>query len=129
MLDKLATEFQVNVALTIGANSGRNSPDDLANAIKGRSARMGICADLPAWQAAGHDAIEVTKFDDHVLIVVLKNVEAQPKLKDVLTVLHNQGFKGICFITDTTNDPQARMENFAKSINAFNVIVTELAKD
>jgi len=45
----------------------------------------------------------------------------------VLAELKGQQFKGICCVQDEADAAQDRLENFAKSVNAFNDQVSKLA--
>jgi sugar phosphate isomerase/epimerase len=132
MLDKLATEYQINVALTSDTPAKRYVTCDSAlEAIKGRSDRIGLCADLSAWKNSGQDPVECTKkVASHVLLVNLSNASDESlNVCECLTILKEAGFKGVCCVQDETEDPENRLEGFAKSVNAFNECVTKLAKD
>jgi sugar phosphate isomerase/epimerase len=140
MLDKLATEYQINVALTSATTARRYVACDTAlEAIKGRSDHIGLCADLAAWKSAGQDPVDcIKKLDGHVMLVDLNDIDASGKpvalgagkvdYAAALTVLRDQKFKGIFCVQDDSESPSDRLAGFAKSVNAFSVVVTTLAK-
>jgi sugar phosphate isomerase/epimerase len=131
MLDKLATDYSINVAITTDTPGNRyKMAEDALDAVKARSNRIGICADLAAWrQSRQLPADCVEKLAGHVLLVNLRNAE-DPDMQagHVLAALKAQGFKGIICVQDESESPEQRLQGFAKSVNAFNVKVTELAK-
>jgi sugar phosphate isomerase/epimerase len=138
LLDKLATENSINIALTSATPAKRyRDADALLKALEGRSARVGVCADLVAWKQAGQDPVKtVQKLAGHVLLVHLSDIADGKSVPvgtgtvdaaGVLAALKGQQFKGICCVLDDTDNPQDRLENFAKSVNAFNEQVTKLA--
>jgi sugar phosphate isomerase/epimerase len=132
MLDKLATDYQINVAITSDSTAKRYVTCDAAlEAIKGRSARTGICADLKAWKTSGQNPLDcIKKVGSHVLLVNLSDVSDDSLAAgDCLKSMRDLGFKGICCVNDATENPDARLQGFAKSVNAFNQQVTILAKD
>ena len=132
MLDKLATEYQINVALTSDSPAKRYVTCDAAlEAIKGRSNRVGLCADLKAWKSSGQNPADcVKKVASHVMLVNLSDVTDESlSTADCLKTLRDAGFKGICCVQDDAKDPDARLQAFANSVNAFNQSVTALAKD
>jgi sugar phosphate isomerase/epimerase len=132
-LDKLANEFGVNVAIL-----GSDSPETLLKALEGKSSRLGACADLAAWKRAGLSPTDcVTKLGARVIEVHLSDIDAQGKevplgqgsvdAAATLKQLKAQNFKGIFAIHYSSGSGQELLENFAKSVNAFNKIVTEVA--
>jgi sugar phosphate isomerase/epimerase len=130
MLDKLATEYQINVALTSDSPARRYVTCDSAlEAIKGRGNRIGVCADIEAWKKSGQDPVEcVKKLASHVLLVNLSDVtDKSLNIAECLKILRDAGFKGICCVQDDTENPHRRLEAFANSVNAFNACVTTLA--
>jgi sugar phosphate isomerase/epimerase len=132
MLDKLATEYGINVAITSDSPAKRYVTCDAAlDAIKGRSNRVGVCADIEAWRKSGQDPVEcVKKLASQVLVVNVSNAADESlKLGECLRILRDAGFKGICCVQDGNEDPEKRLEGFATTVNAFNRHVTALAKE
>ena len=69
------------------------------------------------------------KLASHVLLANLSDVADESlKVAECLKILCDAGFKGICCVQDETENPDKRLEAFAKSVNAFNACVTSLAK-
>jgi sugar phosphate isomerase/epimerase len=133
MLDKLANEFAVNVAIL-----GSDSPETLLKALEGKSNRLGACADLAAWKRAGLTPVDcVTKLGARVIEVHLDDLDAQGKevplgqgtvdAAATLKQLKAQNYKGIFAIHYSSGSGQELLENFARSVNAFNGIVTSVA--
>jgi len=132
MLDKLASDYQINVALTSDSPAKRYVTCEAAlEAIKGRSNRVGICADLLAWKKSGQDPAECTKKTaSHILLVNITNASDESlHTAECLRVLHDAGFKGICCVKDQSASANDRLAGFANSVNAFNKCVTSLAKE
>jgi type 1 glutamine amidotransferase/sugar phosphate isomerase/epimerase len=68
-LDKLAEEFAINVAI-----DNRKDPKAAVAALEGRSARMGIAADLGAWMRAGIKPVDaLTGVKGRLLLVSLSD--------------------------------------------------------
>jgi hypothetical protein len=131
MLDKVAMEYQINVALTGDSPAKRyKTCDDALGAVKGNSKFMGVCADVAAWSKSGQSPTDcIEKCAGHVLLVTLSHVDdPSVQAKPALEALKAQDFKGICCLQDETENPDQRLQNFAKSVNAFSEIVTKLAK-
>ena len=138
LLDKLATDNSINIALTSATPAKRYADAGaFSKALEGRSARVGVCADLVAWKQAGQDPVKMVQtLAGHVLLVHLSDIaDGKPvplgtgtvDAAGVLAELKGQQFKGICCVLDDTDNPEDRLENFAKSVNAFNQQVTKLA--
>ena len=73
MLDKLANEFSLNVALL-------GNPDELSKALEGRSKRVGLCADPAGWRKQGKSPLECAKtLAPRVLEVALVDTDASGK--------------------------------------------------
>jgi sugar phosphate isomerase/epimerase len=139
LLDKLANEYNINVALTSATTARRYvTCEIMLDAMKDRSKRIAVCADLMAWKLAGQDPIEcVKKLSGHVVLVHLSDVDAEKHSVPVgagtvdaagaMTELKAQGFKGICCVDDDSDGQPARLAEFAKSVSAFSDMVTKLA--
>ena len=126
MLDKLANEYQINVALRsrVGAH-GQLGPDDLLSAIAGRSRRIGMCLDVAAWREAGFSPVDcVKKLNGHILEAHLTGFDNSDSEK-VLAELKEQKFKGICSVECEPGDGVE--ERFAAEVTAFSKIVGQLS--
>ncbi|HEY7086932.1 MAG TPA: hypothetical protein VH518_02515 [Tepidisphaeraceae bacterium] len=107
MLDKLAEEYKLNVALL-----GRNrSPE-------GRSPQIGLCVDV--------ETLGKSPLPDHVLELRLSRTIGE---ENSLAVegLRKSGFKGIICVECTPASGQTALDNAAAAINAFADLVTKAA--
>jgi sugar phosphate isomerase/epimerase len=132
MLDKLANEYQINIAIL-------NQPDlppypdgdALFQAIHERSTRIGICADIIAWRSAGQDPVDcVRKLKGRIFEVHLKdssNPQETTAVADVLKELAQQKFKGAFCVQSLAGTGQELIKNLAAVVNSFSDIVTKLA--
>ena len=109
LLEKLAEEYQINVAIH---NHPKNSrywhPDTVLKALKGRSNRLGAAADTGHWVRSGLDPVEcLKKYQGRLLHLHFKDLKAKsPRTHDVpwgtgvsnaaaqLAELRRQNFKG-----------------------------------
>ena len=132
MLDKLATEYQINVAIL---NQPGLPPyadgNALLQAIQERSTHIGVCADIAEWRRTGQDPVDcVRKLKGRIFEVYLKDSGGQPEaaaVSDVLKELAQQRFKGaFCVQTAPGRGPEL-IKNLAGVVNAFSDIVTKLA--
>jgi sugar phosphate isomerase/epimerase len=126
MLDKLANEYQINIAILNRVTAqGQLAPDDILNAIMGRSKRIGVCVDVAAWRAARFSPVDVVKkLNGHILEVHLTGFDNSDSEK-VLAELKEQKFKGICSVECEPGD--GAEERFAAEVTAFSKIVGQLS--
>jgi hypothetical protein len=128
MLDKLASEYHINVAIVNFAKPGNHwDPDALRTLLAGRSSRIGVCANVAAWRASGISAVDaVKKLSGHILEIRLEN-SYDSEAADVLGELKIEKFKGICAV-GCDNEPEGDLiDRFTRSINAFSRIVGDLS--
>jgi sugar phosphate isomerase/epimerase len=132
MLDKLAAEYNINVAIL---NQSESPPfadaDALTQALKERSAHMGVCADITEWRRAGQDPLDcVRKLRGRILEVHLTDSNSPQEtaaVSDVLKELVQQKFKGaFCVQTENGNGPEL-IKDLAVVVNSFSDVVTKLA--
>lgn len=140
MLDKLATEYQINIALSSATAAKRYiNPDTTMAAVKDRSARIGISAELAAFKLARQDSADyIKKLNTRILLVHISDVDSQGKpvalgtgtvdAGQALTALRDQKFKGICCVEDDSESAANRLEGFAKSVSAFSDVLTEISR-
>jgi sugar phosphate isomerase/epimerase len=128
MLDKLANEYRINVAIVNLLKPGNHwDPDAMPGLLAGRSARIGVCADIPAWRASGISPAEAAKkLAGHILEVRLGNFDNTDSA-DVLSELEYQKFRGICAVGCPNQPVDDLIERFTASINAFSKIVGDLS--
>jgi sugar phosphate isomerase/epimerase len=128
MLDKLANEYRINVAIVNLAKPGNHwDPDALRGLLAGRSVRVGVCADVAAWRASGISPAQAAKkFAGHVLEVRLGNFDDSDPA-DVLGELKADKFRGICAVGCLDKPAGDLIDRFTDSINAFSKIVGDLS--
>lgn len=140
MLDKLANEFEINVAIHNHPKPSHYwSPDTVLEAIKGCSKRMGACADTGHWTRSGLDPLEcLKKLEGKVLDCHFKDLNAKEakahdvpwgsgvnKADELLKELHRQGFRGPIMIEYEHNWGKA-MPEIKQCIEYFQKTVREL---
>jgi hypothetical protein len=119
-LDRLATEFGVNLAIRNGP-VGFRTASDVSAAIAGRSKRVGNCDDLGAWAGAGDDALAATRaLDVHVVEV---RVDVATSSRPALSELRRQGFKGVFVVDPGRTD----VPGLVRAMNGFSSDVTAVA--
>jgi sugar phosphate isomerase/epimerase len=130
MLDKLAAEYRINIAIVNMPKPGNHwNPDDELRLLAERSARMGLCADLAAWKQSGLSPVEcANKLAGHIMEIRLSDVDDEKDESAVLGTLKLQGFKGICAISSKTGSGDDRVDRFTRSVNTFSDIIGELAR-
>jgi len=131
MLDKLANEYQINVAILNQPGSPYTDSDALFQATKERSTRIGVCADIAEWHRAGQDPVDcIRKLKGRILEVYPKdssNPQETAAVSDALKELAQQQFKGpFCVQTEKGSGPEL-LKNLAAAVNSFSDVVTKLA--
>jgi len=134
-LDKLCEEFKMNVAFHNHPNSW--PPDKVLAATKGRSKRIGACADNGHWMRKGINPLEsIKKLKGRIISFHFKDLNKFGRGHDVpwgtgkgdvkaqLAELHKQGFKGVFSIE---YEHKFTMEDLAKCVKYFNQCAKEIA--
>ena len=144
-IEKLCDEYGINVALH---NHGQKAspqywrPEGILEACKGRSKRLGACADLGYWMRAGIDPIEaVRKLKGRLITVQMHDLhERSPEGHDVpwgtgagqteqfLREIHRLGIRPTMFGLEYSRDWLTSMPALAQSIATFNRVSLDLAK-
>jgi sugar phosphate isomerase/epimerase len=139
MLDKLAGEYAINVAIVNGVKGSAYADfDALTQAVSARSSRIGVCADLANWRRGGLVPLDcVKKLGARVIEVRLSDVNDQGEqvplgagtvnAEPALEYLKGQNFKGVFAVHYTQGSGQDLTNNFFRSVNAFSEIVSKLA--
>ena len=124
MIDKLATEFGVNVAL-----SNSRGPKGLLQALEGRSKRIGANVDLAAWLQEGIKPVEgLTILKDRVLTVNLRDRIAPGSLSEFIRDLYRLEIKPSFITVDTTaaKDPAIELaRSFENLDKALHPVITD----
>lgn len=137
LLSRLCDKYQINIALHNHPNPSHYwSPDVVLNAIKGKSQRIGACADIGHWVRSGLDPVEsLKKLEGHVLHSHMKDLHEKGKgghdvhwgegvsdIPGVIAELKRQKFKGIISAEYEYNwftnsaDVAASVQNFRKAL-------------
>jgi sugar phosphate isomerase/epimerase len=147
MLDKLANEFGVNVAIHNHPKRPNQpayaywDPTTIMRMLEKHSKRIGCCADTGHWVRSGLDPVDcLKKYEGRLIYLHLKDVsEKGPKGHDVifgtgladakgmLAELHRQNFSGpISF--EYENNVKDRPADVRKSVEAVRQIAKELGQ-
>ncbi len=111
LIDRLAQEYKINVALH---NHPKPSiywnPDKVLQIVKGRSERIGACADTGHWMRSGINPVEaLKKLEGRIISLHIKDLNefgvreahdvpwgtGQANFDGILEELHRQNFKGV----------------------------------
>lgn len=110
LLSDLCDQYKINVAIHNHAKPSRYwNPDIILNAIKGKSKRLGLCADLGHWVHSGLDPLDcIKKAEGHVLHLHMKDMNGKDEnahdvhwgtgatnVDAIVKELKRQKFKGI----------------------------------
>jgi len=110
LVSQLADKYNINVAIHNHPTPSRYwNPDTVLNAIRGRSKRMGACADIGHWVRSGLDPVEcIKKLEGHVIQLHIKDLHEKSReahdvpwgngvsnVAGVMQELRRQGFKGL----------------------------------
>lgn len=142
-IDKLAEEYKIDVALHNHPKPSRYwNPDTVLEAVKGRSKRIGSCADTGHWMRSGVDPLEaLRKLEGRIVSSHFKDLGefGNPAAHDVvwgtgkgnaralLEELHRQGFSGVVSIEYEHNWGKSLPEVTACA-KFFKQVTEELAK-
>ena len=147
LLDKLATEYGVNVAIhnhwkrPEKPDHGYWNPDKMAQVVEGTSKRIGASPDTGHWARSEVDSVEaVRKLEGRLITLHLKDVDAEtPKARDVpwgtgvanikgiLAELDRQGYTGM-FMIEYESHGEKRMKEIRECIKYFNDVKRELGR-
>lgn len=111
LVSDLCDEFEINAAIHNHPNPSHYwNPDVVLNAIKGKSKRLGACADIGHWVRSGLDPIAcLKKLEGHIYGVHLKDLNEKgivaahdvhwgtgvSNIEGVMNELKRQGYKGM----------------------------------
>jgi sugar phosphate isomerase/epimerase len=140
-LDKLANEYGINIAIH---NHPKGSsyywnPDTVLEVCKGRSKRIGACADTGHWKRSGLDTVEcIKKLKGRIIEFHLKDISPPPDQHDVvwgtgtcnvkgmLAEVYQQKFKGF-FAVEYEYHWENSMPEIAESVAYFDKVAADLA--
>jgi sugar phosphate isomerase/epimerase len=141
-LDKLCQEYGINLAIHNHPKPSHYwNPDTVLKVCKGRSKRIGACADTGHWTRSGLNALEgIKKLDGRIISFHFKDLNKASsskaldvpwgtgicKAKAMLAEIHRQGFKGV-FSIEYEHDFGKVNDQLAGCIAFFNKTAAELA--
>jgi sugar phosphate isomerase/epimerase len=139
LLDRLSEEYGINLAIHNHPKpSPYWSPDIILDAVKGRSKRIGACADTGHWMRSGIDPLgAVKKLEGRIISSHFKDLNrmgagedviwgtGQGKAKEILAELYRQGFKGVLSIEYEAPMKGGEVEGCVRFLEA---VTEELAK-
>jgi sugar phosphate isomerase/epimerase len=141
ILDKLCEEYGINVAIHDHPKPSHYwNPDTVLKVCKGRSKRIGACADTGHWVRSGLNPVEcLKKLEGRIISFHFKDLNKfAPDAHDVpwgtgisdakamLTEVHRQGLKAVFSIEYEYNWNHA-MPEMAQCVRYFDKVATELA--
>lgn len=133
LLSDLCDKYQINLAIHNHARPSRYwTPDIALNAIKGKSKRLGLCADIGHWMRSGLDALaSLQKANGHILHLHMKDLNGKNEeahdvhwgtgvanVDAIIKELKKQQFKGIISAEYEYNWANNRAD-VAKSVSYF----------
>jgi Trehalose utilisation len=110
-LDRLATEYQVNVAI-----ESKTDPKALVAALHGRSTRVGISADLDSLSQSGLAPLEVVKLTADKLLAMHTKLAGGDATGGFFLAAYKAGVRPLMITIDSGGPTEADM---LKSVNAF----------
>jgi sugar phosphate isomerase/epimerase len=140
-VEKLCDEYQINVALH---NHPSPSPywncDTVLKVCKGRSKRIGACADTGHWMRSKLNPLEcIKKLEGRIISFHFKDLNqsgdgahdvpwgtGEGKLKGMLAEIHRQGFKGV-FSIEYEHNWLNSLPEIAESVAYFDKVAAALA--
>lgn len=139
-IEKLCEEFQINVALHNHPKPSRYwNPDTVLEACKGRSRRIGACADTGHWMRSGIKPIDaVRKLEGRIVSFHFKDLNqmggghdvpwgtGQGDVEAVLAELKRQGFKGV-FSIEYEHNWDNSLPEIAECVKFFDAVAAKLA--
>jgi sugar phosphate isomerase/epimerase len=142
MLDKLCEEYQINVAIHNHPKPSHYwNPDTVLKAVKGRSKRIGACADTGHWMRSGIDPLEaVKKLEGRIVSFHLKDLEKKNAdahdvpwgtgvcdVGQILKEVHRQKFEGV-FSIEYEHHMENSLPEIAQCVEFFEKTVKEMKK-
>lgn len=133
LVEKLAKQYQIGVAIhNHPAPSVYANPEVLAEALKGRSDLMGVCADIGHWKRVGVDPLEtLKKFEGRLKVVHLKDLNEKLEdaswgtgilpVEEVIRELKRQNFDGLISV-EYENFSGSQMHDIRQSLKFLNAV-------
>jgi sugar phosphate isomerase/epimerase len=141
MLDTLCHEYDINVAIHNHPKPSHYwNPDTVLKVCRGRSHRIGACADTGHWPRCGLDTLEcLKKLEGRIISFHFKDLDSlRPDSREVpwgsgvcdlrgwLAEVHRQKIKAV-FVIECENPWENSQTKIAQSIHLFDKIAADLA--
>lgn len=139
MVDRLAGEYQIKVALHNHPKPSRYwNPDTVLEAVKGRK-NIGACADVGHWVRSGLEPVEcLKKLEGHIISLHFKDLNEKAReahdvpwgtgisnVESMLKELKRQGFQGL-FSIEYEHNWDNSVPEIKQSVQYFNKIAQQL---
>ncbi len=140
-IEKLCEEFQINVAIHNHPKPSRYwNPDTVLEVCKGRSKRIGACADTGHWMRSELNPVEqLKKLEGRIISFHFKDLNkfgggahdvpwgtGEGDAKAMLTEIHRQGIKAV-FSIEYEHNWTSSLPEIAECVNYFNKVAAGLA--
>ncbi|MHC4157679.1 MAG: family 16 glycoside hydrolase [Planctomycetota bacterium] len=141
MLDRLCEEYEINVAIHNHPKPSHYwDPDMVLEVCKGRSKRIGACADTGHWARSGINPVEaLKKLEGRIISLHLKDINEFGKrkahdviwgtgvcdVKAILKELDRQNFEGV-FSIEYEHNWEKSLPEIRKSVEYFNKVASKL---
>jgi sugar phosphate isomerase/epimerase len=139
-LEKLCEEYRINLAIHNHPKPSHYwNPDTVLKVCKGRSKRIGACADTGHWARSGLNPLEcLKKLEGRLIEFHFKDINQAPPRHDVpwgtgvcdvkgmLTEVHRQKFRGL-FYVEYEHNWENSLPEIAQSVKYFDKVAAELA--
>jgi len=141
-IEKLCDEYRINVALHNHPEPSRYwNPDTVLKVCKGRSKRIGACADTGHWMRSGINPLDaVKKLQGRIISFHFKDLNkygrqgshdvpwgtGKADVKAILTEVHRQGLKAV-FSIEYEHNWTTSVPEIAQCVAYFDKVAAELA--
>jgi sugar phosphate isomerase/epimerase len=141
MLDKLANEYHINIAIHDHPKPSHYwNPDLVLKVCQGRSHHIGSCADVGHWLRSGLVPLDCIKeLQGRIISLHFKDLNDNKEdvpwgtgncdIKGIMTELKRQNFHGVFSAEYERGHGHELASNVAKSYDYFSQVATDLAKD
>lgn len=140
VLEKLCEEYKINLAIHDHPKPSHYwNPETVLKVAKGRSQRIGACADTGHWSRSGLVPVECLKtLEGRIIESHFKDIAndkdqpwgtGQGNARGMLEELKRQNFHGVILLEYETGSGKELEDNAAKCIAFFDATARELAKE
>ncbi|MHC4637950.1 MAG: family 16 glycoside hydrolase [Planctomycetota bacterium] len=136
LIERLCEEYKINVAIHNHPKESHYwNPETVLKVCKGRSKRIGACADTGHWVRSGLDPVEcIRKLQGRIISLHFKELDDghdvvwgthKNRMEPILKELHRQGFKGT-FSVEYEYNWENSVPEIRQSIANFNKVAYKL---